>query len=140
MYGIDVGIDYSKINDLSQLVRELSGVQIPACRPFIGDGAYTIESGIVTGWYRQAYAEHPTTVYPVHPRFVGRDAPKILMGREWLDVGGGEGVCCCSTRGEALRYCRAANFALMTLSECLVRRSSWRSPKRSKPGSEGVLW
>lgn len=82
MYGIDVGIDYGKINELSQLVRELSGVQIPSCRPFVGDGAYTIESGIVTGWYRQAFAEHPTTVYPVHPRFVGRDAPQIIMGKK----------------------------------------------------------
>jgi len=46
MYGIDVGIDYSKLNELSRLVRELSGTQIPESRPFIGDGAYTIESGI----------------------------------------------------------------------------------------------
>ncbi len=82
MYGIDVGIDYSKINELAQLVRQLSGVQIPSCRPFVGDGAYTIESGIVTGWYRQAFAEHPTTVYPVHPRFVGRGDPQIVMGKK----------------------------------------------------------
>ncbi len=82
MYGIDVGIDYGKLNELSQLVRNLSGVQVPSCRPFIGDGAYTIESGIVTGWYRQAYKDHPTTVYPVHPNFVGRDKPQIVMGKK----------------------------------------------------------
>jgi isopropylmalate/homocitrate/citramalate synthase len=82
MYNIDVGIDYGKMNELSQLVRELSGVDVPTCRPFIGDGAYTIESGIVTGWYRNVFEENPTTLYPVHPGFVGRGDPKILMGKK----------------------------------------------------------
>jgi isopropylmalate/homocitrate/citramalate synthase len=82
MYGIDVGIKYGKINELSQLVRELSGIQIPSSRPFIGDGAYSIESGIVTGWFRNAYKDAPTTLYPVHPNFVGREDPQILMGKK----------------------------------------------------------
>ncbi len=82
MYGIDVGIDYSKINELSQLVRELSGTEIPSSRPFIGDGAYSVESGIVTGWFRNAYADDPTIMYPVNPAFVGREDPKILMGKK----------------------------------------------------------
>jgi isopropylmalate/homocitrate/citramalate synthase len=82
MYGIDVGIDYSKMNELSQLVRQLSGVQVPSSRPFVGDGAYTIESGIVTGWFRNAYKAHPTTLYPVRPQFVGRGDPQIAMGKK----------------------------------------------------------
>jgi isopropylmalate/homocitrate/citramalate synthase len=82
MYGIDVGIDYSKMNELSQLVRQLSGVQVPSSRPFVGDGAYTIESGIVTGWFRNAYEAHPTTLYPIRPQFVGRDHPQIVMGKK----------------------------------------------------------
>ena len=82
MYGIDVGIDYRKLNELSKLVQDLSGVQVPASRPFIGDGAYTIESGIVTGWYKNAFASNPTTVFPVHPDFVGHEAPRIAMGKK----------------------------------------------------------
>ncbi len=82
MYGIDVGIDYSKLNELSNLVQTLSGASVPANRPFIGEGAYTIESGIVTGWYRQAFEKNPTTVFPVHPKFVGHEAPKIVMGKK----------------------------------------------------------
>jgi len=82
MYNIDVGIDYSKMNELSKLVQELSGTQIPACRPFIGDGAYTIESGIVTGWFKNAFDSNPTTVFPVHPDFVGHEAPQIVMGKK----------------------------------------------------------
>jgi isopropylmalate/homocitrate/citramalate synthase len=82
MYGVDVGIDYSKMNELSQLVRQLSGVQVPSSRPFVGDGAYTIESGIVTGWFRNAYETHPTTLYPIRPQFVGRNHPQIVMGKK----------------------------------------------------------
>jgi isopropylmalate/homocitrate/citramalate synthase len=82
MYGIDVGIDYSKLNELSKLVQTLSGTEVPLNRPFIGEGAYTIESGIVTGWFKNAFEKNPTTVFPVHPKFVGHDAPKIFMGKK----------------------------------------------------------
>ena len=82
MYGIDAGLNYGKMNELSKLVRDLSGVQVPSCRPFIGEGAYTIESGIVTGWFKNAFNENPTTVFPVHPDFVGHEAPQIFMGKK----------------------------------------------------------
>ncbi len=82
LYGIDVGIDYGKLNELSQLVQELSGFKVPGNRPFIGDSAYNIESGIVTGWYKNVYDDDPTIVYPIHPKFVGHDAPDIYMGKK----------------------------------------------------------
>jgi isopropylmalate/homocitrate/citramalate synthase len=82
MYGIDVGINFSKINELSKLVMEISGLEVPLNRPFVGKNAYTVESGIVTGWYRNAYGDHPTTVFPVRPEFVGHAAPDIIMGKK----------------------------------------------------------
>jgi isopropylmalate/homocitrate/citramalate synthase len=82
MYNIDVGIDYSKMNELSRLVQDLSGVEVPPHRPFIGEGAYTIESGIVTGWYKNVFEKNPTTVFPVDPNFVGHEMPKIMMGKK----------------------------------------------------------
>lgn len=82
MYGIDVGLKYGKLNELSKLVRELSGTQMPANRPFIGDMAYDIESGIVTSWYKNSFDQQPTEVFPVHPNFVGHRAPRILMGKK----------------------------------------------------------
>ena len=36
MYGIDVGIDFRKLNELAALVQKLSGFQVPPNRPFIG--------------------------------------------------------------------------------------------------------
>ena len=82
MYNIDVGIDFSKLNELSELVQKLSGTAIPDNRPFIGEGAYNIESGIVTGWFKNAFEKNPTTVYPVRPDFVGHKRPEILMGKK----------------------------------------------------------
>ena len=82
MYGIDVGIDFSKLNELARLVTGLGGIEIPSNRPFIGDQAYTIESGIVTGWYKNVYEKEPTAVFPVRPEFVGHEAPQIVMGKK----------------------------------------------------------
>ena len=82
LYGIDVGIDYSKMNELSHLVMGLAGIEPPANRPFIGSRAYTIESGIVTSWYKNAFEKDPTFIFPVHPKFVGHTMPEILMGKK----------------------------------------------------------
>jgi len=82
LYNINVGIDFSKLNELSQLVQKLSGTSVPANRPFIGEVSSNIESGIVTGWYRNVFEKDPTTVYPVRPEFVGHKKPEILMGKK----------------------------------------------------------
>ncbi len=82
LYGIDTGIDYAKLNEAAKLVQELSGVKVSSNRPFIGDDAYTIESGIVTGWFRNVFEQNPTTVFPVHPDFVGHAPPQIVMGKK----------------------------------------------------------
>lgn len=82
LYGIDVGLKYDKLNELSTLVRELSGTEIPANRPFIGDMAYDIESGIVASWYKNVYHKYPTEIFPVRPNFVGHRPPQILMGKK----------------------------------------------------------
>jgi isopropylmalate/homocitrate/citramalate synthase len=82
LYGIDVGIDFGKLNELSKLVQKLTGIEVPKNRPFIGDYAYNIESGIVTGWYKNVFQVDPTIVYPVNPEFVGHDPPDIFMGKK----------------------------------------------------------
>jgi isopropylmalate/homocitrate/citramalate synthase len=82
LYGIDVGINYRKLNELSKFVSDLSGIDVPANRPFIGSKAYTIESGIVTSWFKNAFEKDPTIVFPVHPEFVGHEVPEIVMGKK----------------------------------------------------------
>jgi isopropylmalate/homocitrate/citramalate synthase len=77
-----VGLNYSKLNELSKLVMKISGLEVPPQRPFVGEKAYTVESGIVTGWYRNAYKDNPTTVFPLLPEFVGHARPEIIMGKK----------------------------------------------------------
>jgi isopropylmalate/homocitrate/citramalate synthase len=61
---------------------ELSGIEVPENRPFIGNKAYSVESGIVTSWYKNAFEKDPTIVFPVHPKFIGHAMPEILMGKK----------------------------------------------------------
>jgi isopropylmalate/homocitrate/citramalate synthase len=81
LYGIDVGIKYDKLNELSTLVRKLTNTVIPSNRPLTGDMAYDIASGILTGWFKNVYAQKPTEVFPVKASFVGHREPQILMGK-----------------------------------------------------------
>ncbi|MCE5283513.1 MAG: pyruvate carboxyltransferase [Deltaproteobacteria bacterium] len=82
LYGINTGLHFGKLNELSRLVADLAGIQVPQNRPFVGEKAYSIESGIVTNWFRNAYQENPTTVFPVHPSFVGHETPQIVLGKK----------------------------------------------------------
>jgi isopropylmalate/homocitrate/citramalate synthase len=81
LYGIDVGIKYNKLNEVANEVVKLTKTKIPSNKPFVGDTAYDIESGILTTWYRNAFEHHPTEVFPVHPKFVGHRMPKVVMGK-----------------------------------------------------------
>ena len=81
LYGIDTGLKYNKLNELSGLVSQLTNIEILPHRPFIGDMAYDIESGIITSWFNNTFPQNPTEVFPVHPNFVGHRAPQILLGK-----------------------------------------------------------
>jgi isopropylmalate/homocitrate/citramalate synthase len=93
MYGIDVGIDYSKLYSLAKLVEELSGHRVPTNKPIVGDQLYQIESGIVTSWLRNVGDEHVTEVFPVHWDLVGQAPGGSALGKGsgidsvkiWLD-------------------------------------------------------
>ena len=80
LYGIDVGIKYDKLTELSQLVGELSGM--PGNRPFVSDMVNDIESGIPASWYKKLYRQYPTDLFPIRPKFVGHSEPNILMGKK----------------------------------------------------------
>jgi isopropylmalate/homocitrate/citramalate synthase len=80
-YGIDLGIDYGMLCELSQLVSELSGEKIPPSRPFIGNRIYDIEAGITAHTYMMVKDTNPTVKFPVLPEFVGHSPPRIVLGK-----------------------------------------------------------
>ncbi|MEA3253749.1 MAG: pyruvate carboxyltransferase, partial [Chloroflexota bacterium] len=80
LYGIDTGIKYDKLTEVSKFVAEIAGV--PANRPFVSDGLNDIESGIVSSWYKNCFEEYPTAIAPILPAFVGHRPGRVVMGKK----------------------------------------------------------
>jgi isopropylmalate/homocitrate/citramalate synthase len=93
MYGIDTGIDFSKLYGLSKQVREAAQVPVPPNRGIVGDRLFHVESGIIATWVKNVGSEHLTEAFPFRPEMVGQTGPEIVMGKGsgldsvliWLD-------------------------------------------------------
>src|ERR1700693_6243600 len=79
MYGIDIGLDYSKLTPLANLVQKLCGVVVPTNKPVVGKALYQIESGIIASWFKNCGEEYATELFPVRWNAVGQPAPVIVM-------------------------------------------------------------
>ncbi len=93
MYGIDVGIRYDKLRELSKLVQEISGQPVPSNRPVVGDDLFNVESGIIATWLANCGDEFQTELFPYRPELVGQAPAQIVMGKgsgidsvkQWLE-------------------------------------------------------
>lgn len=81
LYGIDTGIKYEKINELSELMRKFSGHTIPSNRGIVGPTLANIESGIVADWYVNAKDEHPLELSPYRYGLVGHKDAEVVIGK-----------------------------------------------------------
>jgi len=118
MYGVDVGIDYSKLTSLANLVQKITGVDVPSNKPVVGRQLYQIESGIIASWFKNCGEEHATELFPVRWNFVGQPPAEVVMGkgsgidsiRAWLEQLGIE-----ASEEEALKMTAAVkNHSLST--------------------------
>jgi isopropylmalate/homocitrate/citramalate synthase len=93
LYGIESGIDTTKLYDLSKLVRELAGVPVPPNRGIVGDRIFHVESGIIASWVKNVGSENLLEAFPFRPELVGQTGPEIVLGKGsgldsvliWLD-------------------------------------------------------
>ena len=93
MYGIESGIDFSKLYGLSRVVREAARVPVPPNRGIVGDRLFHVESGIIASWVKNVGQEHLTEAFPFRPEMVGQSGPDIVLGKGsgldsvliWLD-------------------------------------------------------
>ena len=93
MYGIDIGLDYSKLTKLAKLVQERSGIAVPWNKPVVGNMLYNVESGIITSWLKNCGHEDATEVFPYRWEVVGQKPAESVMGKGsgldsvkvWLD-------------------------------------------------------
>ncbi len=68
LYGVDTGIDTSRLYELSLLVEKLSGVPIGVHKPIVGHNAFSHESGI----HADGVIKHTLTYEPIQPEAIGR--------------------------------------------------------------------
>jgi isopropylmalate/homocitrate/citramalate synthase len=81
LYDIDVGINTEKFYELSKLVQQLAGFQVPPNRPIVGDWLYYIESGVVSMFHRRCKQVEPLEYIPFAPEMVGRPGVDIALGK-----------------------------------------------------------
>ena len=93
MYGIESGIDFSKLYGLSKVVREAAKVPVPPNRGIVGDRLFHVESGIIASWVKNVGQANLTEAFPFRPEMVGQTGPEIVLGKGsgldsvliWLD-------------------------------------------------------
>jgi isopropylmalate/homocitrate/citramalate synthase len=93
LYGVDSGIDFSRLYPLSKLVRERARVAVPTNRGIVGDRIFHVESGIIATWVKNVGSENLLEAFPFRPELVGQSGPEIVLGKGsgldsvliWLD-------------------------------------------------------
>lgn len=81
MYGIDTGLKYDKMYELSEMMRKFCGHEIPSNRAIVGPTLANIESGIVADWYINAAKSHPLELSPFAYSLVGHPDAEVVIGK-----------------------------------------------------------
>lgn len=81
LYGVDLGINYSKLYEVAKLVQQLSGQSFPTNKPVVGDGLFQIESGIIASWFRNCGYEKVTELFPYRWEVVGQRPAEVVLGK-----------------------------------------------------------
>jgi methanogen homocitrate synthase len=76
LYNYDVGVDFSQLKELSDLVAKISKIKIPKYKPLVGQHAFSHESGI----HVAATLRCPMTYEAIPPDFVGGKR-KLVLGK-----------------------------------------------------------
>ncbi len=83
LYGQKIDLDFSRFKELSNEVEKASGVERAPNKPIVGDELYTVESGIVAGWWKTLEKKKKAlTMFPYHWEMVGQGGPSIVLGKK----------------------------------------------------------
>ena len=75
-YGVDLGLDTTRLYSLATLVGRLTGVKMPVNKPIVGDNAFAHESGI----HVHGILNNASTYEPMSPEMVGHSR-RIVLGK-----------------------------------------------------------
>lgn len=82
LYGLDLGIDLTKLIDLSKDVERRSGMEVPKTKPVVGDNIFGWETGIPVGYWKNAKDIDPLIMLPYMWTLVNQRAPYIYTGKK----------------------------------------------------------
>jgi methanogen homocitrate synthase len=83
LLGVRTGVRLDRLYELSKLVESLSGVRLPPHKPVVGDGPYSVESGLLADWWLEVRDLRPTDVFPILPELVGRrQGVSVVLGKK----------------------------------------------------------
>jgi isopropylmalate/homocitrate/citramalate synthase len=81
LYGVDTGLRYDKLYELSTLVRKMAQVPVPPNRAVVGDQLFQVESGIIATWLVRLKDKKPVELFPFHWELVGQPPAQIVLGK-----------------------------------------------------------
>ncbi|AFY58711.1 homocitrate synthase NifV [Rivularia sp. PCC 7116] len=76
IYGLDVGVDTTKLLDLSRLVADASRCSVPPWKAIVGENTFAHESGI----HAHSVLQNPMTYEPFSPEEVGWER-RVVVGK-----------------------------------------------------------
>ncbi|TYP49798.1 LeuA family protein [Thermosediminibacter litoriperuensis] len=77
LMNIDIGVNISKLQELSDLVRDTTGFEIVKNKPIVGPEIFTRESGIGA----DAIFKMPLSMFALNPEFLNKKA-KLVLGKK----------------------------------------------------------
>ncbi len=77
LYGIEVGIDFSKLTALARETMRIAGHTMAISKPMVGDRTFTRESGMGLDLIR----EEPLALFALNPAFLGQE-PGYVIGKK----------------------------------------------------------
>ncbi|MCL2588553.1 MAG: pyruvate carboxyltransferase [Oscillospiraceae bacterium] len=81
MYGVDMGLKYDQLYDISRWLQEFSGLKVRQNQGIIGEDIFKVESGIVTGWFKNCFENAPLELSPYRASLVGRPDWQVMIGK-----------------------------------------------------------
>lgn len=82
LYGIETGIDLTKLIDVSKEVALRANFPTPSTKAVIGTRIFGWETGMPSGLWKNAREIDPLIMLPYHWNLTGQDAPHIYMGKK----------------------------------------------------------
>ncbi len=82
LYGIDTGIDLSRLVETSKMLREMIKLNPHPHKAVVGDNIYTYETGLPWSLWKNCRDENPTAMFSCMWQVTGHSGPAIVIGKK----------------------------------------------------------